>query len=69
MPKMGLKSIIRSLSLPKGQKKASAKGQSHPQELEVGPHSGPYLLVDVKQIRKFAEYSHPIRTRKEAAEK
>ena len=26
-------------------KKASAEGQSHPQELEGGPSSGPYLLV------------------------
>ena len=26
-------------------KKASAEGQSPPQELEVGPRSGPYLLV------------------------
>ena len=28
-----------------GQKKASAEGRSPPQELEVGPCSGPYLLV------------------------
>ena len=26
-------------------KKAMPEGQSPPQELEVGPHSGPYLLV------------------------
>ena len=26
-------------------KKASAEGRSPPQELEVGPRSGPYLLV------------------------
>ena len=31
-------------------KKTSAKGQSSPQELEVGPHSGPYLLVLSKMI-------------------
>ena len=31
--------------LPEVQKKASAEGQSPPQELEVGPRSGPYLLV------------------------
>ena len=34
--------------LPKGQKKALAKGRSPPQELEVGPRSGPYLLVAIK---------------------
>ena len=28
-------------------KKASDEGQSPPQELEVGPHSGPYLLGTV----------------------
>ncbi len=27
-------------------KKALAKGRSPPQELEVGPRSGPYLLVN-----------------------
>ena len=27
--------------------KASAEGQSPPQELEVGPRSGPYLLVTI----------------------
>ena len=31
--------------------KASVKGQSHPQELEVGPHSGLYLLVDSKNSK------------------
>ena len=31
--------------MPKGQKKASAKGQSPPQQLEEGPRSGPHLLV------------------------
>ena len=31
--------------VPKGQKKNSAEGQSPPQELEVSPHSGPYLVV------------------------
>ena len=30
---------------PKQHKKALAEGQSPPQELEVGPRSGPYLLV------------------------
>ena len=36
----------------------SAEGQSPPQELEVGPHSGPYLLVSFISVRsrdsKFA---------------
>ena len=31
--------------MPEGQKKPSAEGRSPPQELEVGPRSGPYLLV------------------------
>ena len=30
---------------PKGKKKALAKGQSPPQELEEGPRSRPHLLV------------------------
>ena len=45
LPKMGQNSIKSSSFCPKGQKKTSAEGQSPPQELEVGPHSGPYLLV------------------------
>ena len=49
LPKMGHKSIV-SPFLPKGQKKPSAKGQSPPQELEIGPRSGPYLLVASKTI-------------------
>ena len=36
---------IKSPFLPKEQNKASAEG---PQELEVGPLSGPYFLVYVK---------------------
>ena len=48
---MGQNSIISPLFAPRA-KKASAKGQSPPQELEVGglevgPRSGPYLLVSV----------------------
>ena len=43
--KNGPKQHNRLLLLPKGQTKALTKGQSPPQELEVGPHSGPYLLV------------------------
>ena len=40
-------------------KKASAEGQSPPQELEVGPCSGPYLLVSGKgpsYLRKRSGY-------------
>ena len=44
MPKMGQNRIISSF-LAQRAKKASAEGQSSPQELEVGPRSGPYLLV------------------------
>ena len=33
-----------AFSLPKQQNRPLAKGRSPPQELEVGPHSGPYLL-------------------------
>ena len=39
-PKMGQNSIISQSA-----KKASAEGQRPLQELEVGPRSGPYLLV------------------------
>ena len=45
MPKMGQNSIKSSFFCPKCKKKASAEGQSSPQELEEGPRSGPYLLV------------------------
>ena len=41
---MGQNSLISSF-FARMAKKASVKGQSPPQELEVGPHSGPYLLV------------------------
>ena len=34
-------------------KKASAKGRSPPQDPEVGPHSGSYLLVIVKVCSNF----------------
>ena len=47
MPKIGQNSII-SPFLPEGQKKPTAEGQSPPQELEVGPRSGPYFLVYYK---------------------
>ena len=44
MPRMGQNSIISSFFAPRA-KKASAEGRSPPQELEVSPHSGLYLLV------------------------
>ena len=37
--------IFRATKGAKGQKKASVEGRSPLQELEVGPHSGPYFLV------------------------
>ena len=43
-PKMGQNSI-KSCFFARRAKKASAEGRSPPQELEVGPRSGPYLLV------------------------
>ena len=45
MPKMSQNSIISSLFFARRAKKASVEGRSSPQELEVGPLSGPYLLV------------------------
>ena len=36
--------------MPEQQNKASAEGQSPPQELEEGPRSGPHLLVSLKVI-------------------
>ena len=44
LPKMGQNRIITSFFAQRA-KKASAEGQSPPQELEVGPRSWPYLLV------------------------
>ena len=52
-PKMGQNSIISSFFARRA-KKASAKGGSPPQELEVGPHSRPYLLVVI--IGKILAY-------------
>ena len=46
MPKIGQNSIISSFFARRA-KKASAEGRSPPQELEVGPRIGPYLLVVV----------------------
>ena len=46
MNKIWAKTDIKSFfCLPEGQKKASAKGRSPPQELEEGPRSGPHLVV------------------------
>ena len=42
LPKMGQNSILSSFCCPKGKK---SLGRSPPQELDVGPRSGPYLLV------------------------
>ena len=47
LPKMGQNSIITSFCAQRA-KKPSAEGRSPPQELEIGPHSGPYLLVEIK---------------------
>ena len=44
LPKMGQNSIISSF-FARRTKKASAEGRSPPQELEVSPRSGLYLLV------------------------
>ena len=46
-PKMGQNSISSSFFAQRA-KKALAEGRSPPQELEVGPRSGPYLLVYIK---------------------
>ena len=43
-PKMG-QSSMKSPFFARRAKKTSAEGRSPPQELEIGPHSGPYLLV------------------------
>ena len=46
LPKLGQNSM-KSSFFARRAKKASAEGPSPPQELEVGPRSGPYLLVFV----------------------
>ena len=46
LPKMGQNSIISSFFARRA-KKASAEGRSPPQELEVSPRSGLYLLVQL----------------------
>ena len=45
LPKMGQNSIVTSFFARRA-KKTSAEGRSPLQELEVGPHSGTYLLVE-----------------------
>ena len=49
LPKVVQNSIISSFFARRA-KKASAEGRSPPQELEVGPRSGPYLLVAVIRV-------------------
>ena len=44
--------VQRDLFLPEGQKKASVEGRSPPQELEVGPSSGPHLPVYITQAQE-----------------
>ena len=39
---------IKSFFFAQRAKKALVEGRSPPQELELGPRSGPYLLVNVK---------------------
>ena len=51
--KKGQNSIISSLFFPEGQQKALDEGRSPPQELEVGPRSGPYLLVQITEVQKY----------------
>ena len=46
-PKVSQNSIISSFFAQR-EKNSSAEGRSPPQELEVGPRSGPYLLVSLK---------------------
>ena len=46
-PRMGQNSIISFFCCLKG-KKSLGLGRSPPHELEVGPRSGPYLLVSYK---------------------
>ena len=53
LPKMGQNSI-KSSFFARRAKKALAEGQRPPQELEVGPRSGPYLLVISKGTAALA---------------
>ena len=49
LPKVGQNSLITSFFARRA-KQASAEGRSLPQELEVGPRSGPYFLVLLKGV-------------------
>ena len=51
LPEIGQNSII-SPFYQERQKKVLTKGQSPPKELEVGPCSGPYLLLVYKNTDK-----------------
>ena len=51
LPKIGQNSIF-SPFFPRRAKEALSKVQSPPQELEVGPCNGPYLLVVYKNTDK-----------------
>ena len=63
LPKVGQNSIITCFFARRA-KKASAEGRSPPQELEVGPRSRPYLLVNFKTILLKKETNQcPIRER------
>ena len=57
IPKMGQNSI-KSPFFARRAKKASVEGRSPPQELEVGPRSGPYLLVYSKNgiVRQLFDF-------------
>ena len=52
---MGQNSIISPFFASRA-KKSLAEGRSPPQELEVGPRSGPYLLVNLKIHDLFKSY-------------
>ena len=65
LPKMGQNSIIISFFARRA-KKASAEGQSPPQELEVSPRSGLYLLVvdkrwTIKEIKETIKLILPFK--------
>ena len=58
LPKISPNSKISPCLDPKG-KKALTEGRSPPQELELGPCSGPYLLVSILTFLDF-EISHKL---------
>ena len=61
-PKIGQNSKIDSF-LPVGQNKPLAEGRSPPQELKIGPRSGPYPLVKTKIIHNACFLLRPIMLR------